>query len=164
MTQEELVDLTIEEVIENDFGYTEIKMSNGVRVIAKISCIVEGGEAVASEEAAAEEPASEEAGITVDDINKMTKKELKALVKENGLTSDVDLDTEELKVAICQELGLTEAAAEEPASEISAEDINGMDEDELKSLIADKDLAIDPDDYEDNIRGLRKKVIKTLEL
>ena len=98
MTQEELVDLTIEEVIENDFGYTEIKMSNGVRVIAKISCIVEGGEAVASEEAAAEEPASEEAGITVDDINKMTKKELKALVKENGLTSDVDLDTEELKL------------------------------------------------------------------
>ena len=61
-------------------------------------------------------------------------------------------------------MGLTEAAAEEPASEISAEDINGMDEDELKSLIADKDLAIDPDDYEDNIRGLRKKVIKTLEL
>lgn len=184
MDVKELVGLTITEVEENDFGYVEISFEGGLKATVKVASISEGTEIVekaepkvkekagkAKEKDPEPEPEPEAEGYKVEDIKAMTRKEMKTLIKENELTTDPDDhdDTEALQNALIAELGLEDEAGEAAATEddsttLSEEDINGMDFEELKELVADHDLQVDPDDYTDNIKGFRKKLIKILDL
>lgn len=58
-------------------------------------------------------------------------------------------------------------AAKKPEPEpesLNWEDLKGMDEDELKDLIDDESLDTDPDDYDDDLPGLRKAIAKEMEI
>ena len=110
-------------------------------------------------EAEAEEAEEEtEEELTADEVNAMTKKQLKALVKERELDVDLTEEIEDIKIAVIEELGLESEAEEEEEEEAEEEEIvcnvlfkaKAVDK-ALKSKFTKmaKEADLDPADYDD---------------
>ena len=53
---------------------------------------------------------------------------------------------------------------DEEEEELTADDLMGMDEDDLEDVVDDYELDIDIDDYEDDVDGLRAAVAEALDI
>ena len=94
---DELVNIA---VVEKD-GYVNVRVK-GLSELSDDDGDADGGSSETKEE--------EKEEITADDINKMKRKALLSLIEENGLDTDPDDhdETDDLKAAIIDELGLSE--------------------------------------------------------
>jgi hypothetical protein len=127
---------------------------------------------------------------TLEDLEDMDAEELADVIEEHDLDidpKDYKKDLEGLLGAVAEEFGYeieddddddAPAAKGKPAAkaapkkdedddddeDLSWEDIKSMDEDDLAELIDDEELAVDPDDFEDDIKGLRTAVAKALKI
>jgi len=147
---------TVIEEYELDVDASDYKKVDDLR-----EAIAEALELVEPEEGEEEEEPEEEE-LTLEDLNKMTKKnELKQVIKDN----DLDVDASEykkvndLRDAVAEALDLAEEEEEE--AEVPAYDeIMAMAKKSLKQVIEEHELDIDPDDHKK--AELQKVVAKAL--
>jgi len=153
---------TVIEEYELDLDASKYKKVDDLR-----EAIAEALELVEPEEEEEEsEEEEEEEGLTLEDLNNMTKKnELKQVIKDN----DLDIDASEykkvndLREAIADALDLTdeEEEEEEEEPEVPAfDDIMAMAKKDLKEVIEEHELDVDPDDHKK--AELQKAVAKAL--
>lgn len=108
--------------------------------------------------------------ITLDDGTKIVS----SIIIPAGAKATEDDEDEDEKPAAKKAAPVEEDEDEEPApkkaagkkkpepekDELTWEDLKGMDEDELTDYIEEEGLDTDPDDFEDDLPGLRKAIAK----
>lgn len=104
-------------------------------------------------------PAKKAKELTWEDLADMEGAELADVIEAKGLeidTDDYDFDTD-LRVAVAEELGIE---IPEPEEELTWEELEEKDWDELCELIDEKELTVDTDDKE--LEELRKEIAEEL--